>query len=338
MKLSTTFISALLATSTSTFLEAVSANDNCNSITDASGSWKKVDNVLRNVPYLDKASAWIDSTFELVKDFGGCPSDLLTADDVIDIAKCVNRNISLATLTDEVENLNLEIGTNNQPKPFELKAFATAAGVIEATCVSVGFQAALLTTELAVTKHGMKTSEYLSREESGEDSGDVNEAKGQAVAGIEQSLKQMKRLENDLESILDNGRYRQETTDRGECIDDEWEDCGFIDQPGCLELKCVMYKWDVKISYWCNTETYTYRTEAKNRPSRQVINARIQDTKEKIRNKFFPSQYHSIKDKLKAGRDSLCKELKEVNFKFESGFVICKGKEKKKNKPFDAEL
>eukprot|EP00573_Skeletonema_grethae_P010468 CAMPEP_0201698330 /NCGR_PEP_ID=MMETSP0578-20130828/18492_1 /ASSEMBLY_ACC=CAM_ASM_000663 /TAXON_ID=267565 /ORGANISM="Skeletonema grethea, Strain CCMP 1804" /LENGTH=191 /DNA_ID=CAMNT_0048184827 /DNA_START=23 /DNA_END=595 /DNA_ORIENTATION=+ len=191
MKLSTKFIAAL---ATSTFLVAVSAED-CNSITDAVDGFGAAADVLSLISEKVAPLQVFLSVAGVVANLA-CAVEILTAEDVKKIAGCLDRENDLERLQFGVESLADLISANKLPGPSELDNYASEAQALEADGASTGYQAALLNVDLAVIKLAMSTSKYLSLEGGDE----INNAKEQAVAGIEQSLKYMKELEDDLDS------------------------------------------------------------------------------------------------------------------------------------------
>jgi len=150
----------------------------------------------------------------------------------------------------------------------------------------------------------------------------VNNAKGQAFAGIEKSLEYMNKLEEDLESILAEKRTQVEEIKSTDC---KWVDKPICDEsrpPPCgQELRCK-YRLELDISYWCNSETYTYSSKSyglkKDVPeefSKNEKKMKVEDSEEKMRDKFFPAGYHNAKR-------SLCDSFKTVGCSISGGLSV----------------
>jgi hypothetical protein len=330
MKLSTTYIAAL---ATSTFLVAVSAQSACDSIADVTDGFGAAADVLGLISNLFAPLQVFSSVPGVVANAACAAEKILTEEDVGRKIRCGIRKSDYKRLTNGVDSLADLISANKLPGPTDFENYATEAQALEADGKSTGYQASLLNVDLAVIKLAMFKGKYLSLE----DGDEVNNAKGQAVAGIETSLEYMLDLENDLTDFYDDRNNRQ-VENKKTCIDSVLIDCVDIDNPFCEKHVCVQWRWDLKITYCLETYTYSRTSFRDTESSQEYINARIQETKRKLKNKFFPAEYRDVKNKLKDERDSLYDSLMEVDFKFESDLVISEDEEEKKNKSFDAEL
>ncbi len=314
MKLSTTCIAAL---ATSTFLVAVSAESACDSIADVTEGFGAAADVLGLIFEQIAPLQVFFSVFGVVANAACAAEKILTEEDVDRKVECGIRESDYERLTNGVDSLADLISANKLPGPSDFENYATEAQALEADGKSTGYQASLLNVDLAVIKLAMFKGKYLSLE----DGDEVFNAKGQAVAGIDTSLEYMLDLENDLTDFY-NDRSNHQVEKERTCIDDELMDCNDINRPFCKEPVCVEWRWDLKITYCLETYTYSKNFYRKVDLSQEYINARIQETKGKLKNKFFPNAYHDVKNKLKAERDSLYDSLMEVDFKFESDLVI----------------
>mmetsp|Transcript_19885 Transcript_19885/g.28333 ORF Transcript_19885/g.28333 Transcript_19885/m.28333 type:complete len:335 (+) Transcript_19885:44-1048(+) len=332
LSISTTCIVAL-----ATFLAAVFPADasSCDSITDARESFEYAAVFLNQIPGVNVASQLFTDTLNVVENLE-CAVDILTAADVTKIAKCLIRENDLEGLQFGLDSLASSMSSNKLPTPGNLNEYAEDAQDLEAAGASIGYQAALLNVDSAVIKLAMFTSKSISLELSLEDGDEVNNAKGQAVAGVEKSLEYMKELEDDLDSILADGP-EEKTKSRGKCTRFDKVPCIDVERPFCEELICVEWEWELKLSYWCNSETFTYSTEARI-VSNGFIDSKINETEWKIKNKFFPNQYHDVKEELKAQKEILCASLQEKKADCEYLADVCHCKEEKKNNSFGAEL
>lgn len=302
MKLSTKFIAAL---ATSTFLVAVFVSADSDSKCNTSNVEEGIGIALGVLSQFSPQLAALEVFFSVASVVGnlGCAADILCAEDVEKIAECLDRENDVDRLQRGVGSLADLISNNKTPRPSAFENYATEAQALEADGASTGYQAALLNVDLAVIKLAMFTGKYLSLE----DSDKVKNAKRQAVGGIETSLEFMKDLEDDLDSIFADGRDLE--TKRKECTKTEVVPCVDIDRPvGCTKLVCIQWKWDLEISYWCNSETYRYSTEGRS-VSDRFKNDKIEETKRRIKNKFFPTEYYVVKEELEAQRISLRRSI-----------------------------
>jgi len=332
MKLSTTCIATL---ATSTFLVAVSAQSACDSIADVTDGFGAAADVLGLISNLFAPLQVFSSVLGVVANAACAAEKILTEEDVGRKIRCGIRKSDYKRLTNGVDSLADLISANKLPGPTDFENYATEAQALEADGKSTGYQASLLNVDLAVIKLAMFKGKYLSLE----DGDEVNNAKRQAVAGIKTSLEYMLDLEKDLIDFY-NDRSNRQVENKKTCIDSVLIDCPVIDpdRPFCKERVCVQWRWDLKITYCLETYKYSRTSFRDTESSQEYINARIQETKRKLKNKFFPTEYRNVKNKLEAERDSLSDSLMEVDFKFGSDLLISEGEEEKKNKSCDAEL
>ncbi len=215
------------------------------------------------------------------------------------------------------------ISANKLPTPDNLNYYASEAQELEADGKSTGYQASLLNVDMAVIKYAMFRGKSLLFKDGDEviDAEAYNNARGQAVAGIDTSLEYMLDLEKDLIDFYNDSSNRQVEKERT-CIGTVPVPCGDVERPGCTKKVCDKWRWDLKIRYCLETYTYSKTINNKIDLSQEYINERIQETKRKIKNKFFPIEYRNVTETLKEERNSLYDSLMEVDFKFESDLVI----------------
>jgi hypothetical protein len=336
MKLSTTYIAAL---ATSTFLVAVSAQSACDSIADVTDGFGAAADVLGLISNLFAPLQVFSSVPGVVANAACAAEKILTEEDVGRKIRCGIRKSDYKRLTNGVDSLADLISANKLPGPTDFENYATEAQALEADGKSTGYQASLLNVDMAVIKVAMYKSKSLLFTDGDEviDAEAYNNARGQAVAGIDTSLEYMLDLEKDLTDFYNDRSNRQVEKERT-CIGTVPVPCGDVERPNCTRNVCAEWRWDLKITYCEETYTYSKKINKKVDLSQEYINARIQETKRKLKNKFFPAEYRDVKNKLKDERDSLYDSLMEVDFKFESDLVISEDEEEKKNKSFDAEL